>query len=220
MYEVKPLPFDKELEGISKKTNEIHHDKLYAGYVNKANEISDELGKLREEIVTGPLRPRSEASKAPGGLPAQIGNATFSKLRGFKLGETFAVNGVYMHEWFFGLLGGDGDHKKAPELSAAISEKWGSVENFIKYFSECAMAARGWAVLAWDLHEGKLKQYNGDAHDHAVWGCVPILVCDVYEHAYFIDHGSDRKAYIEAFFKNLNWEAANKLYQKASAISL
>ena len=209
MYEVKPLPFDRELEGISKKTNEIHHDKLYTGYVNKANEISDELGKLREEIVTG---------GAPGGQPAQAGNPTFSKLRGLKLGETFAVNGVYMHEWFFGLLGGDGDHKKAPELSTAISEKWGSVENFIKYFSECAMAARGWAVLVWDLHEKKLKQYNGDAHDHAVWGCIPVLVCDVYEHAYFIDHGSDRKAYIGAFFKNLNWEAANEMYRKVSVI--
>ncbi len=212
MYEAKPLPFDKELEGISKKTNEIHHDKLYTGYVNKANEISDELGKLRDEIVAG--LPAGKAGKAPGG------NATFSKLRGLKLGETFAVSGVYMHEWFFGLLGGDGDYKKAPELSAAISEKWGSVEDFIKYFSECAMAARGWAVLAWDLHEKKLKQYNGDAHDHAVWGCIPILVCDVYEHAYFIDFGSDRKAYIEAFFKNLNWETANELYKKFSAISL
>ena len=212
MYEVKPLPFDKELDGISKKTNEIHHDKLYAGYVNKANEVGEELGKLRDDIV---------ARKAPGGLPAgKAGNATYSKLRALKLGETFAVNGIYLHEWFFGLLGGDGDHKKAPELSAAISEKWGSVENFIKYFSECAMAARGWTVLAWDLHEGRLKQYNGDAHDHAVWGCIPILVCDVYEHAYFIDFGSDRKAYIEAFFKNLNWEMAEEMYKKAKVVSV
>lgn len=205
MYEVKPLPFNKDLDGISKKTSEIHHDKLYAGYVNKANEVGKELGQLRDEIIAG---------TAPGG------NATFSKLRGFKLGETFAVNGIYLHEWFFGLLGGGGDYKKAPELSAAISEKWGSVENFIKYFSECAMAARGWAVLAWDLHEGRLKQYNGDAHDHAVWGCIPILVCDVYEHAYFIDYGSDRKAYIDAFFKNLNWEILEGAYNKAKAINI
>lgn len=203
MYQVKPLPFDKELEGISKKTNEIHHAKLYAGYVNKANEVSEELGKLRDEIV---------ADTAPGG------NTTYSKLRALKLGETFAVNGIYLHEWFFGVLGGDGDYKKAPELSAAISEKFGSVDNFIKYFGECAMAARGWAVLAWDLHEKRLKQYNGDAHDHAVWGCIPILTLDVYEHAYFIDHGSDRKAYIAAFFKNLNWEIAEELFRKVGAI--
>lgn len=203
MYQVKPLPFDKELEGISKKTNEIHHGKLYKGYVDKANEVSEELNKLRDEII---------ADAAPGG------NTTYSKLRALKLGETFAVNGIYLHEWFFGVLGGDGDYKKAPELSAAISEKFGSVDNFIKYFGECAMAARGWAVLAWDLHEKRLKQYNGDTHDHAVWGCIPIIALDVYEHAYFIDHGSDRKAYIAAFFKNLNWEIAEELFRKAGAI--
>jgi Fe-Mn family superoxide dismutase len=205
MYEIKPLPFNPELDGISKKTNEIHHDKLYTGYVNKANEISEKLGKLREEII---------ADKAPGG------NQTYSDLRGLKQSETFAVNGIYLHEWFFGVLGGDGDYKKAPELSAALLEKFGSVENFMKYFGECAMASRGWAILAWDLHEQKLKQYNGDIHNRAVWGCVPVLVLDVYEHAYFIDHGSDRKAYIQAYFKNLNWEAAESLFKKASVLSL
>lgn len=203
-YEVKPLPF-KKLDGISDKTNEIHHGKLYTGYVKKANEVSERLAQLRDEIV---------ADKAPGG------NTTYSELRALKLGETFAVNGVYLHEWFFGVLGGDGDYNKGPELAGAISEKWGSVGNFIKYFTETAMAARGWAVLAWDLHEGRLKQYNGDFHDHAVWGCIPVLALDVYEHAYFIDHGSDRKAYIQAFFKNLDWGAANELFKKASSVKI
>jgi Fe-Mn family superoxide dismutase len=205
MYELKPLPFDKELDGISKKTNEIHHDKLYKGYVDKGNEISGELKDLSKEIIAG---------TAPGG------NTTYSKLRALKLGETFAVNGIYLHEWFFGVLGGDGDYKKAPELSVAISAKWGSVDGFMKYFGECAMAARGWAVLAWDLHEKRLKQYNGDVHDHAVWGCIPVLALDVYEHAYFIDHGSDRKAYIAAYWKNLNWEVAEKVFKKASKIEI
>lgn len=198
MYLIKPLPFNKDLDGISKKTNDIHHGKLYKGYVDKANEVGEELGKLREEIVGG---------------TGSGGNTTYGKLRALKLGETFAVNGIYLHEWFFGALGGDGDYKKAPELTGAISEKFGSVDNFIKYFSECAMAARGWAVLVWDLHEKKLKQYNGDFHDHAVWGCIPIIALDVYEHAYFIDHGSDRKAYIAAFWKNLNWEVLEGWYQ-------
>jgi len=205
MYSIKPLPFDKDLDGISKKTNDIHHGKLYKGYVDKANEVSDELGKLRDEIIAG---------TAPGG------NTTYSKLRALKLGETFAVNGIYLHEWFFGALGGDGDYAKAPELSVAIVEKWGSVENFQKYFGECAMAARGWAVLAWDLHEKRLKQYNGDVHDHAVWGCIPLIALDVYEHAYFIDHGSDRKAYIAAFWKNLNWEVLEGMFNKIKTLSV
>ena len=205
MYSQKPLPFDKELDGISKKTNEIHHGKLYKGYVDKANEIGEKLGQLRKEVISDTAPPS---------------NQTYSQLRGLKQGETFAVNGIYLHEWFFGVLGGDGNSNKGPELAEAISEKFGSVENFIKYFTECAVAARGWAILAWDPKVGKLKQYNGDAHNQAVWGCIPVLALDVYEHAYFIDHGSDRKAYIAAFFKNLNWEAANELYKKASQIRL
>lgn len=203
--EPKPLPF-KELNGISKKTLDIHHDKLYVGYVNKSNEIGEKLGKLRNEIIAG---------TTPGG------NATYSELRGLKDAETFAVNGVYLHEWYFDVLGGDGAYQSAPELSKAISEKWGSVENFIKYFSECGMASRGWSLLVWDTKRQRLMQYNSDAHNQGgVWGCIPIIVLDVYEHAYFIDFGSGRKSYIEAFWRNFNWAAAEGLYKKTSRVEL
>ncbi len=202
MSEPKPLPFDKELDGISKKTLEIHHDKLYAGYVKKASEISDKLGEL------------AKSGKAEG-------NATYSELRALKDSETFAVNGVYLPEWYFDVLGGDGNIAEAPELSQALIEKWGSIEVGLKYMSECGMAARGWAILAWDLKAGKLKQYNADAHNQGgVWGCIPVVVLDVYEHAYFIDHGSDRKAYIAAFWKNLNWEVLEEAYNRAKTINI
>ncbi len=195
MYEEKSLKFSKELEGISKKTIDIHHDKLYVGYVKKANEILERLKELRKEAS---------------------GNQTYSELRALKQGETFAINGVYLHEYYFDVLGGDGSYDKAPELSKAISDKWGSIEEFIKYFTEAGMAARGWALLVWDTKAGELRQYNSDAHNQGgVWGCVPVIVLDVYEHAYFIDYGSDRKAYIEDFWKNFNWEAAEELYKAA-----
>ncbi len=198
--EPKPLPFSKELDGISAKTLAIHHDKLYAGYVAKNNEVREQLRALSTEIIAG---------TAPGG------NATFSALRGLKEAETFATNGVYLHEWYFDVLGGTGDAGVAPELSKAIAEKWGSVGGGVKYFSECAMASRGWAVVAWDTKVGRLKQYNGDAHNQGgVWGCLPIIVLDVYEHAYFIDFGSDKKAYIEAFWRNFNWQVAEQTFLK------
>lgn len=183
--------------GISAKTLAIHHDKLYAGYVKKSDEIGEKLVALR---TSGQYE----------------GNATYSELRALKDAETFAVNGVYLHEWYFDVLGGDGVVDKAPELSKALAEKWGSVEEGLKYFSACAMAARGWSVLAWDTKAGALKHYNGDAHNQGgVWGCLPVIVLDVYEHAYFIDFGSDRKAYIEAFWKNFNWTKAEELYLAA-----
>lgn len=197
----KPLKFTQDLVGISKKTLEIHHDKLYAGYVKKTDEIGEKLLALRK---SGNYE----------------GNATYSELRGLKTEETFATNGVYLHEWYFDVLGGDGDWKKAPELRKALEEKWGSMEEGLKYFSACGMAARGWSVLAWDTKRGKLMHYNADAHNQGgVWGCLPIVALDVYEHAYFIDYGSDRKKYIEDFWKNLNWTEAEALYLKAREVS-
>jgi Fe-Mn family superoxide dismutase len=199
--EAKPLRY-KELAGISEKALAIHHDKLYAGYVAKADEVSTKLSELAKSGVAA-------------------GNATYSELRALKDAETFAVNGVYLHEWYFDGLGGDGEASKAPGLSAALAEKWGTLENGLKYFSECAMAARGWSVLAWDTKAGKLKHYNADAHNQGgVWGCLPVIVLDVYEHAYFIDFGSDKKAYIEAFWKNFDWAKAEELYLKAREMKL
>ncbi len=199
----KPLPFDQDkLEGISATTLAIHHDKLYAGYVAKAGEIEDKLVQLAKAADTK-------------------GNATYSELRALKDAETFAVNGVYLHEWYFDVLGGDGAADTAPELSKALAEKWDSLENGIRHFSECGMAARGWSVLAWDTKAGMLKHYNSDAHNQGgVWGCLPIIVLDCYEHAYFIDFGSDKKAYIEAFWKNFNWAKAEELYLKARTVQL
>ncbi|MCW1892259.1 MAG: superoxide dismutase [Candidatus Uhrbacteria bacterium] len=195
--ELQALPFQQPLDGISPKTIEIHHDKLYAGYVAKKQEIQTALN---------PLEHGGDLTSA---------NQTYSALRALKDGETFAVNGVYLHEYYFDVLGGDG--KPQGELANALTEQFGSMENFISYMSACGMAARGWAVLAWDTKEKALRVYTGDAHNQGgVWGCLPIIVLDVYEHAYFIDTGSDRKTYIANFWKNLNWKAANALFLQAT----
>lgn len=197
MSEPKPLPFSKELTGISNKTIEIHHDKLYAGYVKKLDEIGEKLA---------PLSHGGDVSSA---------NQTYSELRALKDGETFAANGVYLHEWYFDVLGGDGNAEGA--LADALAEQYGSLENFVNYFTACGMAARGWVVLCWDTHDQALRTYTSDAHNQGgVWGCLPIIVLDVYEHAYFMDYGSDRKAYIADFWKNMNWQAANELYAAAT----
>lgn len=187
-------------KNISEQTLAIHRDKLYAGYVNKKKEISEKL----------------IAYRAAGAFDSA--NQTYSDLRALKDGETFAANGVYLHEWYFEVLGGSGDANGL--LAEALAKQYGSVENFLKYFAACGMAARGWVVLAWDTKEKALRIYSGDAHNQGgVWGALPILVLDVYEHAYFIDFGADRKSYIEAYIKQINWEVANKNYLIAASIA-
>lgn len=198
MSEPKPLPFSVSLKGISEKTISIHHDKLYAGYVAKKNEIQEKLNAL-----------------ARGG-DVSSANQTYSELRGLKNGETFAVNGVYLHEWYFENLGGDGNAEGA--LADSLKEKFGSLENFLAYFSACGMAARGWVVLAWDTAEKDLRVYSCDTHNQGgVWGAHPLIVLDVYEHAYFIDYGSDRKAYIADYWKNFNWKNANEKFKQLTS---
>jgi Fe-Mn family superoxide dismutase len=205
-YEAKALPFRVPLSGISNRALENHHDKLYVGYVEKKNEIENELEKLGRDIVGG---------KAAGG------NTTYSELRALKDGETYAVNGVYLHEWYFEGLGGDGSLDQATALRNEIEQSFGSIESFVKYFSECAMAARGWTILAWNTKESRLWIYNSDAHNQGgVWGCLPVIVLDVYEHAYFMDFGADKHKYIETFWKNFNWTAANELFERVSAVRL
>jgi len=205
-YQPKRLPFRTPLNGISDRTLKNHHDKLYVTYVDKKNEIENRLEELGRSVVLN---------------DGKAGNTTYSELRALKENETFAVNGVYLHEWYFEVLGGDGTIDGAEELVAAISQKFGSVESFITYFSECAMAARGWTILAWDTQSSRLWIYNCDAHNQGgVWGALPIIVLDVYEHAYFMDYGADRQAYLKAFWKNFNWPAANDLFKRASSIRL
>lgn len=188
-YEAKPLPFNKQLIGISEKTIQIHHDKLYTGYVNKRNEIEQKL-----ETVD-----RSAA------------NATYSEYGELKREESFAANGTTLHEYYFSVLGGEG--KPDGALMAELEKHFGSYEKWLEDFKAAGMVSRGWVVLAYDFNTGKLHNYLCDAHNHGgIWGAMPIMVLDMYEHAYFIDYGSDRKTYIEDYMKNLNWEKANQIF--------
>lgn len=191
--EAKKLPFQKPLTGISEKTIAIHYSKLYEGYVKKWQEIQERLKNVDKSGA----------------------NATFSDLRELKLEEGFAADAILLHEAYFDVLGGDGQPKG--KIVEAITEDFGSFDAWQEEFKALGLSARGWVVLAYDFNDGRLRNYLADVHNQGgVWGTGPILVLDVYEHAYFIDYGSDRKSYIEAFFKNLNWSAIDKKFSQAA----
>jgi len=190
-YIAKPLSF-QSLNGISEKTLEIHHGKLYQGYVNKTNEI---LERLAEADFTS-------------------ANQIYSGAGELKRQFSFAWNGVVLHEGYFESLGGDGQIKDG-NLKKAIEEKFGSIEKWKEDFLASGLAARGWVVLAYDFNSHGLQNYSCDIHNQGgIWGTAPIIVLDVYEHAYFIDFGADRKSYIETYFKNLNWQRLEKKFNK------
>src|SRR5437762_8860991 len=99
-YQPARLPFRTPLNGISDRTLKNHHDKLYVGYVDKKNEIENRLEELGRTIV----------------LDGKAGNTTYSELRALKDSETYAVNGVYLHEWYFEVLGGNGLFENSKEV--------------------------------------------------------------------------------------------------------
>ena len=188
--ESKKISFQK-LSGISEKTISIHHDKLYEGYVKKWQEIQQKLANADKSAA----------------------NATFSDFRELKMEEGFSANAILLHEAYFDVLGGDGNPDG--KIIDAIAKDFGSFDAWQEEFKALGLSARGWVVLAYDFNDGRLHNYLADMHNQGgVWGASPILVLDVYEHAYFIDYGSDRKTYIEDFFKNLNWEVINKKFDK------
>ena len=178
--ELKPALF--ELDGISRQTIEAHY-KLYQGYVAKRNEI---LGRLA-------------------GVDLSAANQTYSELRELKVELTFAIGGIKNHELYFEHLGGVGGDPKGA-FGELVTRDFGSVDAWRADLKATGIAGRGWAWTAYDWDEGRLFNYIGDAQNSfPVWNASPLVALDVYEHAYFIDYGTDRSAYIDAFFANLDY---------------
>ena len=195
LFQVKDLPYaNNSIPGISEKEFEIHHDKLYAGYVNKRNEIEEALKT-------------ADKSKA---------HHNYSEFRALKLEETFNADGQILHEIYFQTMGpGAEDSRPTGELLTKIEECFGSVETYLEDLKAVAMAARGWAVSAYDPTDAKIHNFLADFHSHGgVWGATPILTVDVYEHAFFMDFGADKKAYLQTWSKVINWSEVEKLYSK------
>lgn len=188
-YEAKKFIF-KGLRGISDEMIGQHYEILYTGYVNKLNEIRGRARNLSGE----------DTAKA---------NQIFSDLRALKAEESFALNGVLLHELYFENLGrGNGKGATPSEgMSARIAKDFGTFDGWAEEFMASGMAARGWVILAVDPLSGMLGNFCLDSHNAGVpIMTTPILVMDVYEHAYAMDYGAKRHPYLEAFMSNIDWE--------------
>ena len=163
-----------------------NHFTLYQGYVTNTNKLMETLGQMVKE--------------------GKVGTPEFAELKR-RFGWEF--NGMRLHEYYFENLGGKGVLEKTGRLSKKLTEDFGGYENWEKEFKGVGtMRGIGWAVLYQDSLSGKLINFWINEHDvgHPA-GCNPILILDVFEHAFMIDYGLKRADYIEAFFKNIDWKA-------------
>jgi Fe-Mn family superoxide dismutase len=173
------------MEGFS-ETLLKNHFTLYQGYVANTNKLIEILGQMLKE--------------------GKVGTPEFSELKR-RFGWEF--NGMKLHEYYFENLGGKGGLEKTGKLFKKISEEFGSLEVWEKEFKGVgAMRGIGWTILYQDSLTGRLITFWINEHDvgHPA-GCNPLLILDIFEHAFMIDYGLKRIDYIEAFFKNINWKA-------------
>jgi Fe-Mn family superoxide dismutase len=178
-------------EGISRKTHEEHF-KLYQGYVRKSNELF-----LRLAAVT---RDPAEA------------NQIYSQIREIKVELSFALGGVKNHELYFDILGGAGT-RPSGRLLDQINRDFTSPAAWAADLKATGLAARGWVWTAYDHDLKRLVNYIGDTQNtYPLWNATPIIGLDVYEHAYYLDFSTRRGDYIDAFLRNLDWNAVATRY--------
>jgi Fe-Mn family superoxide dismutase len=174
------------MEGFS-ETLLKNHFTLYQGYVTNTNKELDTLAQMLKDD--------------------KAGTPEFAELKR-RLGWEF--NGMRLHEYYFENLGGKEDIKKDGKLAKKISEDFGSYELWEKEFRAMgAMRGIGWVVLYQDITNGRLINFWINEHDvsHPA-GCNPLLIMDVFEHAFMVDYGLKKADYIGAFFKNIDWSVA------------
>jgi Fe-Mn family superoxide dismutase len=164
-----------------------NHFTLYQGYVTNTNKVLDTLAAMLKD--------------------GKVGTPEYAELKR-RLGWEF--NGMRLHELYFENLGGKAPLNRSGKLGKKLAEEFGSYENWEKDFRGTGtMRGIGWTILYQDNLTGRLINQWINEHDtgHPA-GCTPILVLDVFEHAFMIDYGLKRADYIEAFFNNINWGAA------------
>lgn len=172
--------------GISQNQLEQHYQ-LYLGYISSLAQIMDRL---------------------------EISIETNYEYRGLKDGETYSLNGIILHELYFANLG---QSRVSPteKLLEMIRRDFGSYSDWFNDFFKVGSISRGWAVLAYNLRDERLHNIMQNTHNQGlVWYGKPLLVLDIYEHAYMIDFGINRKKYLEIFEKNINWKIVNERFNQ------
>jgi superoxide dismutase, Fe-Mn family len=196
MHTYTPKTFNlSELQGLSEKQIKVHLG-LYEGYVKHVNVLREQIHELE---------------------------ATDKEKFAYAITETrrrlgFEFNGMRMHEYYFTQLeGGAQALNTESALGKAVSEKYGSVENFIAHFTQVGMSRGiGWSVLYADTDHGTVHTAWISDHELGQLGGLPIIFAmDMWEHAFMVDYvPGEKKNYIEAYLKNVNWGVAEKRFDE------
>ena len=193
-YGIKPMPFDpQKIKGLSEKILVSHYQNNYSGAVKRLNAITEQLAAL-------------DYAKAPGFL-----------INGLKREELIAANSMILHELYFAGLGDES--RPGQPLAAAIDRDFGGFDRWRAEFAAMGKAeggGSGWVLLNWSPHDKRLINTWAADHTTTLAAGQPILVLDMYEHAYHMDYGAKAGDYVDAFMQAIRWSNADNLYGQYS----
>jgi len=192
-----PLPYayDALEPYIDKETLGIHHDKHHAGYVKGFNAA---MKKLEEARASG----------------------DFGLIKHWSKEFAFHGSGHVLHSLYWAGMSPKGGEPKG-ELLEGLKRDFGGLDPFRKQFSAAtnSVEGSGWGVLAYEPYMGHLVILQAEKHqDLTIWGVYPLLVCDVWEHAYYLKYRNRRAEYVENFFRIIHWPEVERRYQKVKGV--
>ncbi len=195
-YELPKLPYgyDALAPAIEEKILRLHHTKHHAAYVKGLNATLAALAKARE---AGDLASISGLSRA----------------------LAFHGSGHVLHDLYWNSMRPGAATQPEGALKAAIGRDFGSAEKLAAHFAAAAKAVEGsgWAILVHEPIGKRLLVLQVLNHQNlTVWGAAPLMVCDVWEHAYYLQYANDRAAYVDAFCKMIDWPGVAKRYEAAT----
>jgi superoxide dismutase, Fe-Mn family len=189
-----PYAYNALVPTISEEIMRLHHDKHHLAYVNGANAALDKLQKARETGFAG------------------------VDVKGVERDLAFHGSGHTMHSTFWPNMKPNGGGKPGGKIADQINADFAKFDSFKEQFSTAAkqVEGSGWAILAYEPWTQQLITLQAEKHnDLTVQGVVPLLVLDVWEHAYYLQYKNDRAAYVDAWWNVVNWDDVEKRLEKA-----
>jgi superoxide dismutase, Fe-Mn family len=196
MLPVLTYPYNALEPYISEEIMRLHHDKHHRAYVEGLNKAEKKLQEARE-------------------------NNDFSLVKHWSRELAFHGSGHYLHTIFWNNMKPNGGGMPSGKLLKEINHYFGSFEKFQKQFSEAAKQVEGvgWAILVWSPRSHHLEILQSERHMLLTqWDTIPLLVLDVWEHAYYLQYKNDRASYVNNWWKIVNWDDVEERFEKASTL--
>jgi len=188
-----PLGYKSLDPVIDDATLALHHDKHHAAYVAGANKALDELAKAREA-------------------------GDFALVKHWERDLAFNGSGCVLHAMYWASMWPGGRGRPSDAFAAAVDASFGSQAKMLAQFAAATKAVEGsgWGVLAWEPATRRLVILQAEKHQNlTVWGAAPLLICDVWEHAYYLKYQNKRPDYVDAWMKLIDWESASARFEAA-----